>query len=178
MTRGRQPRVAIQEAMHAARDRGYEVIPIPVDYLAFDFIICSRHVTALVRVRRLRYARYDPKEILYSCEAEIAEIRGIAIFPETRRELWARGPHRGWRRYLIYSGAIEEIVEEEGEDPEDGISGPIPDSGSVRTGDKDEPGVNAAGSPGLDAPGIHEPPDEPRIPATSRGTNHAPLAGS
>ncbi len=103
MTRGRQPQVAIQEAIHAAGDRGYEVIPLAVDYTAFDFIISSRHLTTIVRVRRLRYARYDPKEILYSCAAEIAELRGIAIFPEISRELWARGPHRGWHRYRILS---------------------------------------------------------------------------
>lgn len=182
MTRARHPVVAVEEAMHAAAERGFQVVP--VDFPPFDFIIDSRHITALVRVRRLRHARYDPKEIRDSCAAEIAELRGIAMLPEAARELWARGPRRGWHRYRIYPSEIEEIVEEEDEDPEDGISGPVTDSGSVRTGDQHEipePGVIAAGrgkAPGPDAPGIHEPSDEPRIPATSRGTKPAPLAGS
>jgi hypothetical protein len=177
MTRGRQPRVAVREAMHAAMQRGYLVIPLAVDYLAFDFIIHSRRTTSLVRVRRLRNPKYDPKEIRDSCAAEIAELRGIPISHEIDRELWARGPHQGWHRYRIFPAAIEEIVEEDDEEPvgepEGGISGPIPAQRSgipERIPPDDRPTQKEESSKLI-------PPDAPRAPATPDRFPQAPLAG-
>jgi hypothetical protein len=170
MTRGHRPQVAIQEAMHAAGEQGFQVIPLAVEYPLFDFIISSRCLTALVRVRRLRHARYDPKEIRDSCAAEIAELRGIPVFPKITRELWARGPHRGWHRYRIFPAAIEEIVDEDEPDDGDGI----PD----RSPPENQP-----------VPWNISPDDEPAIgdkasrlslttPAASDRSLQAPLAGS
>jgi hypothetical protein len=109
MTRGRHPQVAIAEAMHAAGTQGYLVVPLAVQDLPFDFIIHFQQSMAFVRVRRLRYASYDPGDIQDSCAAEITELRGIPFSQEIGRELWARGPGRGWHRYRVLPGAIEGI---------------------------------------------------------------------
>ena len=127
MTRGRHPQVAIAEAMHAAGEQGYLVVPPAVEYPPFDFIICSQQSAAFVRVRRLRYATYDPGDILDSCAAEIAELRGIPFSQEIGRELWARGPGRGWHRYRVFPDTIGMIGDDGDPDAGPQSSGILPD---------------------------------------------------
>ncbi len=110
MTRRGKPTVAIGEAMRAATKKGYRVLPLTGDDLPFDFIAWSPRSAALVRVRRLRWAEYDPREILRSCAAEVAELRELPAARELEPQLWARGPHKGWHRYRVSPGAIEEVV--------------------------------------------------------------------
>ncbi|MFA5078563.1 MAG: hypothetical protein WC541_03655, partial [Dehalococcoidia bacterium] len=63
----------------------------------------------LVRVRRLRYARYGLPDITMSCKREILELQGIPVSENTSRELWVRGTDRHWHRYVIFPDRIESV---------------------------------------------------------------------
>jgi len=124
MTRGHQPVVAIGEAKRKAKARGFMLIAVETDrQLPFDFVINDRGCISLVRVRRLRYPRYEIPDIEISCAHEIAELRSIPITGEIFRELWVRGPDRHWRRYVVLPDAIEFL--EDGDD-DSGNSGVVP----------------------------------------------------
>jgi len=130
MTRGHPPVVAIGEAKRKAAAQGFTLIAVETDgQLPFDFVINDRGCTSLVRVRRLRYPRYDIPDIGISCAHEIAELRKIQLPEEIFRELWVRGPDRHWHRYLVLPGSIE--VLEDGDDKgERGNRKPAPPSPS------------------------------------------------
>jgi len=116
MTRGHPPVVAIGEAKRKAAARGFTLIAVETDgQLPFDFEINDRGCTSLVRVRRLRYPRYDIPDIGISCAQEIAELRKIQLPEEIYRELWVRGPDRHWHRYLVLPDSIE-VLEDGDED--------------------------------------------------------------
>jgi hypothetical protein len=119
MTRGHQPVVAIGEAKRKAKARGFMLIAVETDgQLPFDFVINDRGCISLVRVRRLRYPRYETMDIEKSCAQEIAELRSIPITEEIFRELWVRGPDRHWHRYVVLPGSIELL--EDGDDKDEG----------------------------------------------------------
>ena len=124
MTRGHQPVVAIGEAKRKAKARGFMLIAVETDgQLPFDFVINDRGCISLVRVRRLRYPRYEIHDIEISCAQEIAQLREIPVTGEIFRELWVRGPDRHWHRYLVLPDAIEFL--EDGDD-DSGNSGEVP----------------------------------------------------
>jgi len=109
MTRGHPPWVAIEEAMHHAERLGYLVSWVNSRTFPCDFMaIHDGHIT-LVRVRRLRYARYGLPDITMSCKREILELQGIPVSENTSRELWVRGPDRHWHRYAICTDRIEAV---------------------------------------------------------------------
>ena len=109
MTRGHPPWVAIEEAMHHAERLGYLVSGVNSRTFPCDFMaIHDGHIT-LVRVRRLRYARYGLPDITMSCKREILELQGIPVSENTSRELWVRGPDRHWHRYVIFPDRIESV---------------------------------------------------------------------
>jgi hypothetical protein len=166
MTRGRHPQVAIAEAMHAAGTQGYLVVPLAVQDLPFDFIIHFQQSMAFVRVRRLRYATYDPGDILDSCAAEIAELRGIPFSQEIGRELWARGPGRGWHQYRVFPDTIGEI----------GNDGSInePDAGPQGSGILPDDRIIPFGS---SPPPVPPDPGDPRpVPAGSHSRELKPFS--
>ena len=117
MTRGHPPLVAIGEAKRKAAVRGFALIAVETDRpLPFDFVISDRGCISLVRIRRLRYPRYEVPDIERSCAQEIAELRSIPITEEIFRELWVRGPDRHWRRYLVLPVSIEVLDDEDDKD--------------------------------------------------------------
>ena len=117
MTRGNPPVVAIGEAKRKAAAKGFMLIAVETDrHLPFDFVINDRDCTSLVRVRRLRYPRYEVPDIGISCAHEIAELRKILVPEEIFRELWVRGPDRSWHWYLVLPDSIE--ILEDGDDDE------------------------------------------------------------
>lgn len=127
MTRGHPPLVAIYEAKRKAAVRGFALIEVETDRpLPFDFVISDRGCISLVRVRRLRYPRYEVPDIEESCAREIAELRSIPITEEIFRELWARGPDRHWHRYLVLPESIEVLDDEDGKDEGDNRKAPPP----------------------------------------------------
>jgi hypothetical protein len=113
VTRGYRPVVAIGEAQQAAMDRGCLVISVssPAS-LPFDFIISDRGRISLVRVRRLRYPRYETADISRSCRKEILRLRSLRLPEEYSRELHVRGPSRHWHRYRINEDSLEELEKE------------------------------------------------------------------
>jgi len=116
MTRGHPPFVAIAEAEKKAKARGFTVFRLaPEGALPFDFIIGDGSCVSLVRVRRLKYAGYDVRQIEWSCRNDIAELRSITITQDVFRELWVRGPDRHWYRYLVLPDGIIALEDEPGE---------------------------------------------------------------
>jgi hypothetical protein len=71
-------------------------------------VISEGRIT-LVRVRRLRYARYGLPDIVTSWTQEILELRSTPVAENTGRELWVRGPDRHWHRYTIFADKIEAV---------------------------------------------------------------------
>jgi len=123
MTRGHPPLVAIGEAKRKAAAQGFTLIAVETDgQLPFDFVIYDQGCISLVRVRRLRYPRYEIPDIEISCAQEIAELREIPVTGEIFRELWVTGPDRDWHRFLVLPETIE--VLEDGDD-DDGENGKI-----------------------------------------------------
>lgn len=109
MTRGHPPVVAIAEAMHYAERIGYLVSGVNSRTLPCNFMAIHDGQITLVRVRRLRYGHYGLPDIAVSCKREILELQGLPVPDNTRRELWARGPDRHWRRYVIFPDRIESV---------------------------------------------------------------------
>jgi hypothetical protein len=108
MTRGLRPVVAIGEAKRQAAAWGYLVMIIETTgWLPFDFAIDDRGEISRVRVRRLKYADYDPLRIQESCRHEIEELRRLCGVEKIHHELWVRGPEREWHRYLILPDSVE-----------------------------------------------------------------------
>jgi len=115
MTRGHRPVVAIAEAKRSAAARGFLVLSIETNSrLPFDFAIDDRGNISRVRVRRLKYADYDPLRIRDSCRHEIQELRHLQEGEKIHHELWVRGPDRAWHRYLVFPDAVEAIREDAG----------------------------------------------------------------
>lgn len=116
MTRGRRPVIAIAEAKRNAAARGYLVLGVETDRrLPFDFAIDDGGKISRVRVRRLKYADYDPFRIRDSCWHEIEDLRHLQQGEKIRQELWVRGPDRAWHRYLVLPDAVKTIREDTGE---------------------------------------------------------------
>ena len=115
MTRGHRPVAAIAEAKRNAAARGYLVMSVETDRrLPFDFAIDDHGEISRVRVRRLKYADYDPLRIRDSCRHEIEELRLLQEGEKIHHELWVRGPDRAWHRYQVLPDAVEAIREEAG----------------------------------------------------------------
>ena len=115
MTRGHRPVVAIAEAKRNAAARGFLVLSIETNSrLPFDFAIDDRGKISRVRVRRLKYADYDPLRIQGSCRHEIEELGLLQDDERIHHELWVRGPDRAWHRYLVLPDAVEVIREDPG----------------------------------------------------------------
>jgi hypothetical protein len=115
MTRGHRPVVAIAEAKRNAAARGYLVLSVETDnHLPFDFAIDNRGKISRVRVRRLKYADYDPLRIRNSCRHEIEELMLLQEGEKIHHELWVRGPDRAWHRYLVIPDAVEAIRDDDG----------------------------------------------------------------
>ena len=113
MTRGHRPVVAIAEAKRNAAARGFLVLSIETNRrLPFDFAIDDRGEISRVRVRRLKYANYDPLRIRDSCRHEIEDLRYLQEGEKIHHELWVRGPDRAWHRYRVFPDAVEAIQED------------------------------------------------------------------
>ena len=111
MTRGLRPVVAIGEAKRQAAAWGYLVMIIETTgWLPFDFAIDDRGEISRVRVRRLKYADYDPLRIQESCRHEIEELRRLCGVEKIHHELWVRGPEREWHQYLILPDSVEMLM--------------------------------------------------------------------
>ncbi len=104
----RWPMMAILDARQKALFWGYQVffqewnVNLPI-----HFIIHDRGCISIVRVRRIKHAAYRPGDIERSCAAAIREIRQLDLPDGIYRELWVRGPHRAWYRYLVLKNSIE-----------------------------------------------------------------------
>ncbi len=109
MSRGHPPLVAIEDAMHHAERLGYLVSGVNTARIPCDFMAIHDEQITLVRVRRVRYARYGLRDIYLSCTREILELRGIPVSENTTRELWVRGPDRHWHRYVISPDRIDAV---------------------------------------------------------------------
>lgn len=102
MTRGHPPEVAIGEAKKQAAAWELLVIEIVCAIrLPFDFIIHKDGKTSIVRVRRLKYARFSVEQIYRQCSQELRELAGALIPEDVVREIWIRGPDRKWHRYRV-----------------------------------------------------------------------------
>ena len=109
MSRGRRPKIAIEEAERHAAALGYEVLVPNVDWAPYDFMAVRQGSAVLVRVRRIKYNRYSVGEIEHSCSREIAALRNT-IFPgHPGRELWVRGCHRNFHRYRVLPDRVEAL---------------------------------------------------------------------
>ena len=95
--------------MHYAERLGYLVSGVNSKTLACNFMAIQEGQITLIRVRRLRYARYGLPDITLSCKREILELQGLPVSDDISRELWVRGPDRHWHRYAIFPDRIESV---------------------------------------------------------------------
>jgi len=109
MTRGYPAVVAVGEAINSGERIGFPVIGVNAAGLPCNFMAIHEGQITLVRVRRLRYARYGLPDITMSCKREILELQGIPVSENTSRELWVRGTDRHWHRYVIFPDRIESV---------------------------------------------------------------------
>jgi hypothetical protein len=112
VTRGRRPHVSIAEAQQEAMNQGCTVITLSASIsLPFDFILSDHGRISLVRVRRLRYPRFEVADIAHFCREEIEALRRPQLPAEISRQLHVRGPGGHWHRYLVLPDSIRELEE-------------------------------------------------------------------
>jgi hypothetical protein len=110
MKRDKRPDSAIDDAKQAALEGGFRIVEmVHSEELEFDFAVERDGVTSLVRVRRLKHARFRIVHIQRSCVREIRELRECVLFRGSERELWARGPPRAFHRYRVLPETLEEL---------------------------------------------------------------------
>ena len=107
----RKPAIAILEAMRKAEAWGCRILEFRNDRkLPVHFVIFDHCRYSIIRVRRLKHARYRCGDIERSCAADLRAIRRMVLANDIHRELWVRGPDRPWHRYAVLSGRIGALV--------------------------------------------------------------------
>jgi hypothetical protein len=112
VSRGRRPKIAIEEAERHAAALGYEVLVPNIEGALYDFMAVRQGQPTFVRVRRIKYHRYSVAEIEHSCGREIACLRSIIFSGDASRELWVRGSSRNHHRYLVLPDRVEALEKE------------------------------------------------------------------
>ena len=113
MSRGRRPKIAIEDAERHAVALGCEVLVPNVDSAPYDFVAVRQGHLILVRVRRIKHHRYSVPEIEYFCSREIADLRNAIFSGDASRELWVRGSQRVFHRYRVFPDRVEALGKEQ-----------------------------------------------------------------
>jgi hypothetical protein len=113
VSRGRRPKIAIEDAERHAATLGCEVLVPNVDSAPYDFVAVRNGHTVLVRVRRIKHHRYSVPEIECYCSREIADLRNAIFSGDATRELWVKGPQRAIHRYLVLPDRVEAMEKEQ-----------------------------------------------------------------
>jgi hypothetical protein len=109
MSRGRPPRVGLDEALEIAGRRG-EVRPAPSKRGdAYDFIIFEKFRTVFVKMKRSLTMFTYPYEVLCQYQREVAQVHRVPLTQVTAREFWFRSPRGKWQFFLIRHDSIVEI---------------------------------------------------------------------
>ena len=109
MTRGRPPRVGLDEALEIAGRRG-EVRPAPGRRGdSYDFIIYENFRTVFVKMKRSLTKFSYPLEILNQYQREIALVSRVPLTQVTGREFWLRSPRGTWQFFQISHDSVVEI---------------------------------------------------------------------
>jgi hypothetical protein len=108
VSRGRRPKIAIEDAERHAAALGYTVL-IPDKTAPYDFMAVKDGYPVFVRVRRVKHGLYAVPDIEHSCAKEIADLRKIVFSQAASRQLWVRGTGRSYHRYLIMPDRVEAL---------------------------------------------------------------------
>jgi hypothetical protein len=131
MNQDKRPDAAIGEAKRKAVTAGFRLIEmVRSEELEFDFAAERDGVTSLIRVRRLKHAGFRVENIQRSCARQIRELRDCTLFPGSDRELWVRGPARGFYRFRVLPETLEELGDP-GTAPAPAATGELPEAGRV-----------------------------------------------
>jgi hypothetical protein len=131
MNQDKRPDAAIGEAKRKAVTAGFRLIEmVRSEELEFDFAAQRDGVTSLIRVRRLKHAGFRVENIQRSCARQIRQLRDCTLFPGSDRELWVRGPARGFHRFRVLPETLEELGDP-GTAPAPAATGELPETGRV-----------------------------------------------
>lgn len=111
MTRGRPPRMALDEAFRIARTRGVVTRILQEAESAGDLVIMNAMQWSLVRVKRTLSLHCTPPEIEAQFAKAIRSLRSVPVPPGNLRELWVRSRYGAWRFFRVEeSGLAEQVV--------------------------------------------------------------------
>jgi hypothetical protein len=116
VSRGRRPKIAIEEAERHAAALGYTVL-VPETKAPYDFMAVKDGYPVFVRVRRIRHNCFAVPDIEHSCGKEIAELRKIAFSGDAPRQLWVKGSGRSYHRELVLPDRVEALDGDQAEIP-------------------------------------------------------------